>query len=150
MLYWQRRLTRPARGVAHARHCAVWSLPLTGAAGHGHAGGPDAAGRRPGGSSRCAHRGTGAGDRPHDAECRDTLAVRAAEADRAPPRSTPAPTPKPWAVPIVGEPREAIVRAVAAGTTDPLPLFLATAGLAGVALAGGGFAIAVGRELEAL
>jgi hypothetical protein len=31
-----------------------------------------------------------------------------------------------------------------------LPLFLAAAGLAGVALAGGGVAIAVGRELKAL
>jgi hypothetical protein len=51
---------------------------------------------------------------------------------------------------IEGEPREAIVRAVAARTADPVPLFLAAAGLAGVALAGGGVALAVGKELKAL
>jgi hypothetical protein len=64
-------------------------------------------------------------------------------------KPAPKPAPKPIAR-IVGERREAIVRAVAARTTDPLPLFLAAAGLAGVALAGGGVALAVGRELRAL
>jgi hypothetical protein len=64
-------------------------------------------------------------------------------------KPAPRPAPKPI-VRISGEPREAIVRAVVARTTDPVPLLLAAAGLAGVALAGGGVALAVGRELRAL
>jgi hypothetical protein len=69
------------------------------------------------------------------------------------PRSKAKPAPEPAPKPVVrisGERREAIVRAVAAGTADPLPLFLAAAALAGVALAGGSFALAVGRELRVL
>jgi hypothetical protein len=66
------------------------------------------------------------------------------------PVSVPKPTSKPVVVRIAGEPREAIVRAVVARTADPVPLLLAAAGLAGVALAGGGVALAVGRELRAL
>jgi hypothetical protein len=83
--------------------------------------------------------------------------VRPAEQARVaspkPTRPEAKPVPKPAPKPVVrisGEPREAIVRAVAATTADPLPLFLAAAGLAGVALAGGGVALAVGRELGAL
>ena len=78
--------------------------------------------------------------------------IRPKQAASAHPRSKPPPAQRRdrRIVHIAGEPREAIVRAVASGTADPLPLFLAAAGLAVVALAGGGFAIAVGRELKAL
>ena len=68
-------------------------------------------------------------------------------------KAAPAPKPEPTALRVAGEPREAIVRAVVASTTDTtdaLPLFLAAAGLAGVALAGGGLTVAVGKELRAL
>jgi len=81
---------------------------------------------------------------------------RAAAPRRAKPvrtKAAPAPKPEPAALRVAGEPREAIVRAVVASTTDStdtLPLFLAAAGLAGVALAGGGLTVAVGRELKAL
>ena len=68
----------------------------------------------------------------------------------APAKSARAPKPEPQALRVAGEPREAIVRAVVASTTDTLPLFLAAAGLACFALAGGGLALAVGRELRAL
>ena len=79
-----------------------------------------------------------------------TVRPKQAASARPRPKPQPAPAREHRVVLIAGEPREAIVRAVAAGTADPLPLFLAAAGLAGVALAGGGFAIAVGRELKAL
>jgi len=90
------------------------------------------------------------------APARPVTKPRAAAPRRAKPvrtKAEPAPKPEPAALRVAGEPREAIVRAVVASTTDStdtLPLFLAAAGLAGVALAGGGLTVAVGRELKAL
>ena len=66
------------------------------------------------------------------------------------PKPQPAQVREHRVVRIVGEPREAIVRAVAAGSADPLPLFLAAAGLAGVALGERRLRVVVGRELRAL
>jgi hypothetical protein len=79
-----------------------------------------------------------------------TVQPKQARPARPRPKPQPVQTRESRVVRIAGEPREAIVRAVSARTTDPLPLFLAAAGLAVVALAGGGVAIAVGRELKAL